>query len=200
MVLDDFDLFDTSATAISSSSTLKQVFIEAVVESSQAILESTMPSYEKHNLESPPHSPRSVDSDSGRSTGERKSSCVSSKSIQAVSPGHTPKVQLVPYARTASFDVAFSDVERELLRNTNFDALDLSSQDFEFEDIFTYDKPQKKLTKVVEVSRPTRDYRDWSNFSFSHYSAAISARNKVNRQKTGIGELYMKNRVEAKKY
>ncbi|KAK5558340.1 hypothetical protein LTR46_003589 [Exophiala xenobiotica] len=166
-----------------------------------------MPSYEKQNLESPPHSPRSVDSDSGRSlmtAGERrKSSSVSSKSIQAVTPsvGHTPKVQLVPYARTASFDVAFSDVERELLRNTNFDALDLSSQDFEFEDIFTYDKPQKKLTKVVEVSRPTREYRDWSNFSFSHYSDAVSARNKVNgRQKSGIGELYMKNRVEAKKY
>jgi hypothetical protein len=105
----------------------------------------------------------------------------------------------VPYARTASFDISFSDAERELMNKANFDALDLSSQDFDFEDIFTYDKPQKKLTKVVEVSSPTRDHRDWSNFSFSHYSAAVNARNKVNKR-TGIGELYVKNRADARKY
>ncbi|KAL6241470.1 hypothetical protein RBB50_011734 [Rhinocladiella similis] len=156
-------------------------------------------SYNSHHLESPPHSPGSVDSDSGRSTGERKSSCTSIQSTSSVSPGLVPRVQLVPYTRTASFDVALSDAEREVLKNTNFDSMDLSSQDFEFEDIFTYDKPQKKLTKVVEVSRPNREHRDWSNFSFSHYSAAISARQKVNRQKSGIGELYMKNRRDAQK-
>ncbi|KIW16008.1 hypothetical protein PV08_06059 [Exophiala spinifera] len=157
-------------------------------------------SYNSPPLESPPHSPRSLDSNSGRSSEERKSSCTSVQSIAAVSPGLVPKVQLVPYTRTASFDVVFSDAEREVLKNTNFDSMDLSSQDFEFEDIFTYDKPQKKLAKVVEVSRPTREHRDWSNFSFSHYSAAINARQKVNRQKSGIGELYMKNKRDAQKY
>lgn len=125
---------------------------------------------------------------------------MSTHSISPVSPGVAPRVQLVPYARTASFDVSFSDAERELLSKANFDALDLSSQDFDFEDVFTYDKPQKKLTKVVEVSRPTRDHRDWSNFSFSHYTAAMSARNRVIKPKTGIGELYMKNKADARKY
>ncbi|KIV80359.1 hypothetical protein PV11_07862 [Exophiala sideris] len=159
-----------------------------------------MPSYDKQASDSAAHSPRSVDSVSGRSSAERKYSSMSTKSSSPVSPGLAPKVQLVPYARTASFDISFSDVERELMNKANFDSLDLSSQDFDFEDIFTYDKPQKKLTKVVEVSSPTRDYRDWSNFSFSHYSAAISARNKVNKQRTGIGELYVKNRADARKY
>jgi hypothetical protein len=124
---------------------------------------------------------------------------MSRHSISPVSPGLAPKVQLVPYARTGSFDASFSDAERELMDKANFDALDLSSQDFDFEDIFTYDKPQKKLTKVVEVSRPTRDHRDWSNFSFSHYTAALSARTKVNKAKAGIGELYVRNRTEARK-
>lgn len=106
----------------------------------------------------------------------------------------------MPYARTVSFDVAFSDAERQLLNDANFDALDLSSQDFDFEDVFTYDRPQKKLSKVVEVSRPTRDHRDWSNFSYSHYTAAMTARNRVNKPKIGIGELYMKNKADARKF
>ncbi|EXJ95908.1 hypothetical protein A1O1_01033 [Capronia coronata CBS 617.96] len=132
----------------------------------------------------------------------RKSSTTSTSSrpsISPISPGLAPKVQLVPYARSASFDVSFSDAERELLDKANFDALDMSSQDFDFEDIFTFDRPQKKLTKVVEVSRPTKDHRDWSNFSFSHYSAAINARNKVNKTRPGIGELYMRNQSAARK-
>jgi len=125
---------------------------------------------------------------------------MSTHSVSPVSPGHAPKVQLVPYARTVSFDVAFSDAERQLLNDANFDALDLSSQDFDFEDVFTYDRPQKKLSKVVEVSRPTRDHRDWSNFSYSHYTAAMTARNRVNKPKIGIGELYMKNKADARKF
>ncbi|KIX02011.1 uncharacterized protein Z518_07950 [Rhinocladiella mackenziei CBS 650.93] len=159
-----------------------------------------MASFNKQSSDSPPHSPRSMDSNSSRSIERKSSSTSSAHSISPISPGLAPKVQLVPYARTASFDVSFSDAERELLNKANFDALDLSSKDFDFEDIFTYDKPQKKLTKVVEVSRPTRDYRDWSNFSFSHYSAAISARTKVNKAKAGIGELYVKNKSDAQKY
>ncbi|KIW96427.1 uncharacterized protein Z519_03496 [Cladophialophora bantiana CBS 173.52] len=165
-----------------------------------------MAAFAKHTSRSPPlHSPGSMDSGSGRSSMERKTSTSSSRSTQPtipISPRLSPKVQLVPYARTASFDISLSETERELLdkASTNFDALDLSSKDFDFEDIFTYDKPQKKLTKgVVEVSRPTRDYRDWSSFSFSHYSAAMSARQKVNKAKSGIGELYLKNKSDAQK-
>ncbi|RMD42059.1 hypothetical protein DV735_g3067, partial [Chaetothyriales sp. CBS 134920] len=86
-----------------------------------------------------------------------------------------------------------SDADREVLRQAQFDRLDMSSQDFDFEDIFTYDKPQKKLTRVVEVSTPTRE-RDWSSFSFSHYKPALSSRHKVNnRSKTTVSELYLRN-------
>lgn len=165
-------------------------------------------SFDKRPTYSLPHSPHSIESEPSRSM-ERKTSSTSSTSTSTTSPGSippvspvlSPKVQLVPYARSGSFDISLSDAERELLLKANFDALDLSSQDFDFEDIFTYDKPQKKLLpKVVEVSRPTRDYRDWSSFSFSHYSAAVSARNKVNRTKTAIGELYLKNKTDARKH
>jgi len=104
----------------------------------------------------------------------------------------------VPYARTVSFDISLSEAERELVDNatTNYDALDLSSKDFDFDDIFTYDKPQRKLNKgVVEVSSPTRTHRDWSSFSYSHYSAALGGRHKVNNKaKPSIGEMYVKNK------
>ena len=105
---------------------------------------------------------------------------------------------MVPYARTASFDISLSEAERQLVDDaaTKFDALDLSSKDFDFDEIFTYDKPQRKLAKgVVEVSSPTRSHRDWSSFSYSHYSAALSARHKVNaKAKPSIGEMYVKNK------
>jgi len=79
--------------------------------------------------------------------------------------------------------------------------LDLSSKDFDFEDIFTYDKPQKKLRRgVVEVSSPNRTERDWSSFSFSHYSAAVGVRNKVNKAKFGGGEGYGKNDLGVRKF
>jgi hypothetical protein len=154
--------------------------------------------FDKPGVDTTPHSPQSVDSTSSQPFG-RKTSNSSTYSIPPISPGLIPRVQLVPYARSASFDISFSDAERELVDKANFDSLDLSSQDFDFEDIFTYDKPQKKLTKVVEVSTPTRNHRDWSNFSFSHYSAAMNARSKVNKPRTGIGELYVKNKLDAQK-
>ncbi|RMZ75559.1 hypothetical protein DV737_g5232, partial [Chaetothyriales sp. CBS 132003] len=109
------------------------------------------------------------------------------------SPQLSPRVQLVPHSRTTSYDMPLSDADREVLRLAHFDRLDLSSQDFDFEDIFTYDKPQKKLTKVVEVSSPTRE-RDWSSFSFSHYKPALSARQRVNnRSKTSVSAMYLRN-------
>jgi hypothetical protein len=151
----------------------------------------------------PVQNPRS-DSYSGRSsTIERKGSSSSTKSIP-ISPGLTPKVQLIPHARAGSFDVSLSEDERQLVDKAaaNFDALDLSSKDFDFDEIFTYDKPQRKFPKgVVEVSSPTRTHRDWSSFSFSHYSAAMSARHKVNsKAKPTIGELYVKNKSHSGKY
>lgn len=72
----------------------------------------------------------------------------------------------------------------------------MSSKDFDFEDVFTYDKPQRKLKSVVEVSSPTRD---WSNFSFSHYQSAVSMRPKVNSRKTSAGEMYVKNQGDARR-
>ncbi|RMZ91412.1 hypothetical protein DV736_g1358, partial [Chaetothyriales sp. CBS 134916] len=116
-----------------------------------------------------------------------------SSSSSHTSPQLSPRVQLVPHSRTTSCDMPLSDADREVLRQAQFDRLDLSSQDFDFEDIFTYDKPQEKLTKVVEVSSPTRE-RDWSSFSFSHYKPALSARQKVNnRTKTRISEMYVRS-------
>jgi hypothetical protein len=160
--------------------------------------------FDKSNIDSPPHSPKSLSSDTGYPFWRKPSTSSSPSSSQVTSPitpGAAPKVQLVPYARTASFERSFSDAERELLDKASFDALDLSSQDFDFADIFTYDKPQKPLNRVVEVSRPTRSHRDWSNFSFSHYPAAMNARNKVNnRTKNGIGEMYVKNHSDARKH
>ncbi|ETI27639.1 hypothetical protein G647_00088 [Cladophialophora carrionii CBS 160.54] len=154
---------------------------------------------------SSPESPQSADSSSGRSSAtERKGSSSSTHSTPPTTPGSSPRVQLVPYARTASFDISLSEAERELVDKmaTQFDALDLSSKDFDFDEIFTYDKPQRKLTKgVVEVSSPTRTQRDWSSFSFSHYSAAMNARNKVNHKvKPSIGEMYVKKKPHGSAY
>lgn len=147
-------------------------------------------------------SARSTDSTSGRSPKiERTRSSSSTHSTSPVSPGASPKVQLVPYSRTASFDISLSDADRQIVDTVaaKFDALDLSSKDFDFDDIFTYDKPQRKLPRgVVEVSSPTRTHRDWSSFSFSHYSAAMGARNKVNKAKPTIGEMYVKNKSNAR--
>ena len=166
-----------------------------------------MAAFRNPTSHSPAESAGSTESGSGRSsTIERKSSSSSTKSDSAppVSPGSSPKVQLVPYARSASFDISLSEAERRLVDKaaTKFDAQDLSSKDFDFDEIFTYDKPQRKLAKgVVEVSSPTRTHRDWSSFSFSHYSAAVSARNKVGtKAKPSIGEMYVKNKSHGSGY
>lgn len=118
--------------------------------------------------------------------------------ISPASPARTsPRVQLLPRSRTSSYDIPLSPSDIELLENTSFDSQDLSSKDFDFEEVFTYDKPQKKLRSVVEVSSPTRD---WSNFSFSHYPSAVSMRQKVNRNKSSTtGEMYMKNQSDARR-
>lgn len=107
-----------------------------------------------------------------------------------------PRVQLVPHARTFSYDGSLSPSDIELLANTSFDAKDMSSKDFDFDDVFTYDKPQKKLKSVVEVSST----RDWSQCNSSHHSSLSAAtRSKHSRGRTTASEMYKKNRSDAKK-
>ena len=131
----------------------------------------------------------SVGSTLEQTPADRRTS--SSASSQA-SPRLSPKVQVIPHTQTISYDNPLPDVERKLLSNARSDNLDMSTKDFDFEDVFTYDKPQKKLARVVEVSTSARE-RDWSGFSFSHYTPALSARQKVNsRPKTSISEMYLK--------
>lgn len=106
-----------------------------------------------------------------------------------------PRVQLVPHSRTSSYDGSLSPADIELLANTNFDSKDMSSRDFDFEDVFTYDKPQRKLKSVVEVSSPSRDL---SSSSFSHYSPIVS-KPKYNRKRSTASEMYMKNNGDARR-
>ena len=173
--------------------------------SSLSILSLAMAAFQNSTSHLPLQSSRS-NASSGRSPMIARKSSSSSSSAKSIplSPGSTPKVQLIPYARTGSFDIGLSEAERQLVDQaaSNFDALDLSSKDFDFDEIFTYDKPQKKFPKgVVEVSSPTRTQRDWSSFSFSHYSAALSTRNKVNAKgKPTIGEMYVKNKSRGTGY
>lgn len=107
-----------------------------------------------------------------------------------------PRVQLVPHARTFSYDGSLSPSDIELLTNTSFDAKDMSSRDFDFDDVFTYDKPQKKLKSVVEVSST----RDWSQSGSSSYSQPSAVtRPKHSRARSTVGELYKKNRSDARR-
>lgn len=99
-----------------------------------------------------------------------------------VSPFPT-RAQLVPYCPNSSLDSLLTDIERDLVNNTKFDALDLAFQDLDFEDIFTYGKPQLKLARVVEVTLSKRKDRRPSNFSHSYYSAAITTSDNLHTAK-----------------
>lgn len=138
-------------------------------------------------------------------TSSRRQPSTSTLDPSPLSSLSNPRVQLVPHSRSLSYDASWllSASDLELLAKTSYDSKDVSSKDFDFEDVFTYDKPQRKLKSVVEVSRSNdhgRDRekeKDWSNFSFSHYQAASSARQKVNGRTRG--ELMMKARADARK-
>ncbi|KAJ9655894.1 hypothetical protein H2198_005335 [Neophaeococcomyces mojaviensis] len=119
-------------------------------------------------------------------------------SISTASPTSftSPRVQLIPHSRTPSYDGSLSPADIEILANTNFDSRDVSSKDFDFEDVFTYDKPQRKLKSVVEVSSPTRN---WSNYPIPHYQAAAAARQKTNRPKLTSTETYLKKQGDVRK-
>jgi hypothetical protein len=125
----------------------------------------------------------------------RKSSASSidtSFSTLSITSLSSPRVQLVPYARSASYEISLSSTERDLLdqASTKFSSLDISSKDFDFDDVF---EPQRKLTKgVVEVSmsargKAERGYRDWSGFSFSHYGGAGSKAKSSGKAKPSVG-------------
>lgn len=122
----------------------------------------------------------------------RRQSTISNPSPTLVGP----RVQLLPHSRKSSYDASLSPSDIEFLANTSFDAKDISSKDFDFEEVFTYDKPQRKLKSVVEVSSPARDS---SNFSFSHYPSAVAMRQKLNRTRSTAGEMYVKNQGDARK-
>lgn len=127
----------------------------------------------------------------------RRKSTVSAASSVASTLHNSPRVQLVPHSRQPSYDASLSPSDIESLANTSFDSKDVSSKDFDFEDVFTYDKPQRKLKSVVEVSSSTRD---WSNFSFSHYHSAVNVRQKHNRNRSSnAGEMLMKNQGDTRK-
>lgn len=151
----------------------------------------TMPmaSFEAKRLaSSTKSSPSSLDSPILQSTLRRQSS------DHYAPPTTSPKVQLIPHSRTLSYDNTLLQSEKELLANTNFDDKDLSSQDFEFEEVFTYDRPQKKLNPVVEVST-----RAASSFSDSYFKPPAGPRQQVYKTKSTVGELYMRNHHASRK-
>jgi hypothetical protein len=95
--------------------------------------------------------------------------------VHASTIKHHPGVPQIRSAGASSFDSSLSDTERVALQKATIDASSASSEDFDFEDIFIYDEPQKKLTNVTEVTTPAGG-REWSNFSFSHYAPGMAAR------------------------
>lgn len=126
-----------------------------------------------------PHHTTSMTSIESPQILQTESTSKSRRSVLPVRSGPClPKVQLVPYA-PASFSPSLTDFERELVNNTKFDALDMASSDLEFEDIFTYGKPQQKLARVVEVSLPARRGRKSSKHSGGYCDDVTRARDKI---------------------
>lgn len=124
----------------------------------------------------------------------RRPSSITSNGSPTSDASH--RVQLIPHSRTLSHDGSLSPADVDILSNTSFDTRDVSSKDFDFEEVFTYDKPQRKLKSVVEVSSPTRD---WSNYSFSHYKSALVVRQKVNKSKPSAMDSHSKIKVGSHK-
>jgi len=84
----------------------------------------------------------------------------------------------------------------------------VSAQEFDFDDLFTYDKPQGKLRKCVEVSLPSASgsrekERKKEAFSFSHYGNGMAAGGKLSgngaKARLGIAELYVRNQKDARR-
>jgi len=115
------------------------------------------------------------------------------KPVNASTTRHPSRVHLTPRAGKSNFGSSLSDTEREPQKTTS-DASDVSLRDFDFEEIFIFDEPQKKLTSVVEVSIPAWE-RDWSNFSFSYYATGVAARNEMSKYEGATTRvIYMRNK------
>jgi len=50
-----------------------------------------------------------------------------------------------------------NQISRTVLQKATSDKSDILFRDFDFEEIFLFDEPQKKLASVVEVSIPNRN-------------------------------------------
>lgn len=161
-----------------------------------------MSSYASRQSTSPTKSLLTLDfSFSGISASRRTSAATT---ITNPSPTSTQRVQLIPHGRASSHDSYLSDLDKETISATYFDSKDISSKDFDFDDIFTYDRPQQKLNRVVEVSSchrtPSNTQRDWSNIPPYCHGAAVPPRYKVSHKSKGsMGDVYVKNAVEARK-
>lgn len=97
---------------------------------------------------------------------------------------HTsPRVQLIPYSRNLSIDASISPADQHLIDRTHFDSRDVSGKEFDFEDVFTYDRPQTKVHKVLEV------------VVSDNYHAVTKLRPKGTSkvQVTSAAELYLSN-------
>lgn len=159
-----------------------------------------MSSYTSRQSTSPTKSLLTLDL-SGVSVSRRTSAATT---ISNPSPTLTQRVQLIPHGRASSHDSCLTDLDKETISATYFDSKDISSKDFDFDDIFTYDRPQQKLSRVVEVSSPHRtspnNQRDWSIFPPYYHGAAVGARHKVSSKSKGsTGDVYVRNAVEARK-
>lgn len=110
----------------------------------------------------------------------------------------SPRVQLVPYVHKMSYDSSLTQSEKEILDNTDFDASDLSSKDFDFDEIFTYDKPQKRLVSVIEAQSSSRD-RGQAAQSLLQHIPTPSVKQKSNRRSSGVADVYVKKKSDARK-
>lgn len=118
-----------------------------------------------------------VSSTTSAASSTTTSTFPTSRQQQPPLPRRDSSVQLIPHSHSRTyFDSPLTPSEHSLIAasESNFNDLDLSSQDFDFDDVFTFDRPHRKIPRVVEVSSPSRmsatqQQRDWSNFSFSHY-------------------------------
>ncbi|KIW87015.1 uncharacterized protein Z519_12312 [Cladophialophora bantiana CBS 173.52] len=114
--------------------------------------------------------------------------------VNASTTKHHPGIHRLPYGGASSLSSSPSNMESELLKKTTPDTADASAGDFDFEELFICDEPQKKLKSVVEVSIPTRE-RDRSNFSFSYYASGRGAGNEMSKNESD--HLDMRNKGNA---
>lgn len=110
----------------------------------------------------------------------------------------SPRVQLVPHVHKMSYDSSLTQSEKKILDGTSFDAMDLSSKDFDFDDIFTYSNPQKRLGSVVEAQSSSRE-RERTILLLSQHIPTPAIKQKSNRRSSGFADVYVKKKGDARK-